>query len=229
MLRFRNHSFCFTGKLAELKRTQAERQVRARGGLTQKVVNESLTYLVIGSIPAIGWKHGNYGKKIEKARELINRGAELQIIMEADFMEALEEVGETDSGAIDEKLVIIRYKMLFTDGDIDLEELEEYLSILSESPACHVWASVEDAQVYRYLQERYSDAELDAPYVFQCRIVKHVALEFASQEFVDEVALGFESVPGVDGDLRWYEKKEGTATFAKLLQEVPIRTDLTGR
>ena len=54
-------SFCFTGKLAELRRTQAKREARARGGLTSKVVNENLDYLVVGSIPATGWKHDSYG------------------------------------------------------------------------------------------------------------------------------------------------------------------------
>lgn len=67
---FADKSYCFTGKLAELKRTQAEREVRARGGLTTETVNERLDYLVIGSIPAIGWKHGSYGNKIEKARKI---------------------------------------------------------------------------------------------------------------------------------------------------------------
>ena len=39
-IKFDNKSFCFTGGLAELKRTQAEREVRARNGFSQKVINK---------------------------------------------------------------------------------------------------------------------------------------------------------------------------------------------
>lgn len=77
-LDFQGRSFCFTGKLAELKRTRAEREARARGGLTGKVVNGELDYLVVGSIPATGWKHGSYGNKIEKARRLRTDGCGLR-------------------------------------------------------------------------------------------------------------------------------------------------------
>lgn len=79
---FHGNSFCFTGKLAELKREQAERETRARGGLTSKVVNEDLNYLVIGSIPSIGWKHGSYGNKIEKAMAISSKSKKLKLVSE---------------------------------------------------------------------------------------------------------------------------------------------------
>jgi hypothetical protein len=41
------------------------------------------------------------------------------------------------------------------------------------------------------------------------------------------IAKGFESIKGLDGDISWSEKKEGTASFAKLLQDIPLRTKLT--
>jgi DNA ligase (NAD+) len=57
---FEGQAFCFTGELADLKRTQAEREVRSRGGLTTNSVTSHLDYLVIGSIPSPGWSYGNY-------------------------------------------------------------------------------------------------------------------------------------------------------------------------
>jgi NAD-dependent DNA ligase len=36
IVEFDGKSFCFTGKLAELKRTLAEREVRGRNGFSQK-------------------------------------------------------------------------------------------------------------------------------------------------------------------------------------------------
>jgi len=44
---FENQSFCFTGALVDLKRSAAQREVRARGGLTVDRVNEHLDYLVV--------------------------------------------------------------------------------------------------------------------------------------------------------------------------------------
>lgn len=52
MIELSDRGFCFTGKLADLKRSQAERE--ARGAHTTDVVNERLHFLVVGSIPSTG-------------------------------------------------------------------------------------------------------------------------------------------------------------------------------
>jgi len=223
---FENRSYCFTGGLAELKRTQAEREVRARNGFSQKVINKELDYLVLGSIPSSGWKHGNYGNKIVKAKQLIEQGEKLKIVSEKDFMEGLERISPTDSGEIDEKLVICRYKALFENGNVDLTGLEEFLELVHETSNSHVSASIEEPFIYQDLYNEFSEEEIDNLLFFQCRIVKHLELEADSQEFVDTIAKGFESIDGLDGDLTWTEKKEGTASFAKLLQYIPLRTKL---
>ena len=225
-IEFEEKSFCFTGKLAELKRTQAEREVRTRKGFSQKVINKELTYLVLGSIPSSGWKHGNYGNKIVKAKQLMSDGANLKIISEKDFMEGLENITPTDSGEIDEKLLICRYKALFGNGDIDITSLEDYLELLTETTNSHVSATVEEPFIYKDLYDEFDQDEIDNLLFFQCRIVKHLDMEANCQEFVDEIAKGFESINGLDGDISWTEKKEGTASFAKLLQDIPIKTKL---
>ena len=225
-IQFENNSFCFTGKLAELKRTQAEREVRARNGFSQKVINHELTYLVLGSIPSTGWKHGNYGNKIVKAKQLIENGADLKIISEKDFMIGLENIMPVDNGDIDEKLLICRYKALFQNGEMDITALEEFLELLTETTNSHVSATVEEPFIYKDLYDEFSQEDIDNLLFFQCRIVKHLDLNANSQEFVDTVAKGFESIKGLDGDLTWNEKKEGSASFAKLLQEIPLKTKL---
>ena len=225
-IQFENNSFCFTGKLAELKRTQAEREVRARNGFSQKVINHELTYLVLGSIPSTGWKHGNYGNKIVKAKQLIENGADLKIISEKDFMIGLENITPVDNGDIDEKLLICRYKALFQNGEMDITALEEFLELLTETTNSHVSATVEEPFIYKDLYDEFSQEDIDNLLFFQCRIVKHLDLNANSQEFVDTVAKGFESIKGLDGDLTWNEKKEGSASFAKLLQEIPLKTKL---
>lgn len=224
---FENKSFCFTGKLAELKRSQAEREVRAREGYSQKLVNKELDYLVIGSIPSPAWKFGNYGNKIEKARKLVEEGAGLKIILEKDFMVSLENHISQDSGEIDEKLLIIRYSALFRNGDMDITGLEEYLDFLKDTSNSHVAASIEEPYIYRDLYNQFDSENIEDLLIFQIRIVKQFDLETDTQDFIDDVAKGFESIEGLDGDLNWSEKKEGSATFAKLLKDIPLRTKLT--
>jgi len=227
IVEFDGKSFCFTGKLAELKRTLAEREVRGRNGLSQKVINKELNYLVLGSIASSGWKHGNYGNKIVKAKQLIANGAELKIVSEKDFMQGLEKCASTDSGEIDEKLIICRYKALFQNGEIDINALEDYLELLKETSDSHITATIEEPFIYQDLYNEFTEEDIDNLLLFQCRIVKQFDLEENGQEFVDMISKGFESINGLDADISWTEKKEGTASFAKLLQEIPLKTKLT--
>jgi hypothetical protein len=53
-------------------------------------VNAQLDYLVVRSIPATGRKHGSYGTKIEKARQLRANGERRPVLIaESEFMDAL--------------------------------------------------------------------------------------------------------------------------------------------
>jgi hypothetical protein len=142
-------------------------------------------------------------------------------------MVGLENVASVDSGEIDEKLLICRYKALFQNGDMDTTALEAFLELLTETKNSHVSATVEEPFIYKDLYDEFSQEDIDNLLFFQCRIVKHLDLDADSQEFVDTVAKGFESVNGLDGDISWSEKREGTSSFAKLLQDIPLRTKLT--
>lgn len=226
-IEFNGNSFCFTGVLAELKRTQAEREVRARNGFSQNVINKELNYLVIGSISSAGWKHGNYGNKITKARQLIKEGANLTLISEKDFMQSLENTAAIDSGEIDEKLLIIRYSALFLNGDMDITGLEDYLDILKDTSNLHITATIEEPYIYKDLYNEYNEQDIEDLLIFQCRIVKRFSINSETKDFIENISKGFESIKGLDGKLTWNEKKEGTASFAKLLQDIPVKTKLT--
>ena len=150
-VQFENKTFCFTGGMEQLKRTKAEREVRSRQGLSQKSINSNLDYLVVGSKPSPAWKYGDYGTKINKARSLINEGAKTQIIPESKFMEALESTMPIDSGEIDEKILICRYRALVSNGEFDILALNELLSLYTEADEYHVTATIEEPYIYKDL------------------------------------------------------------------------------
>ncbi len=227
---FNGKSFCFTGQLAELKRSQAEREVRSRLGLNQEAINGHLDYLVIGSIPSLSWKHGDYGKKIEKAREAIKgKKSLLKLVSEYDFMLALENTPVVDSGELDEKIVIVRYNVFVQNGAFNLDGIESYLDILKNSLGCHVNASIEEPFIYQDLYEQYTDKDLGNLLLIRCRIARLVPMEFDSRIFVMDIDKGFQEIDGLDGELTFSEKKEGTASYASLLKGMPQNTKLGNR
>jgi DNA ligase (NAD+) len=69
-------NFLFTGTLIQLKRTEAEAMVEARGGHILGGVSSKLNYLVVGE---------DAGSKLEKAKKI----ASIKVISEADFVELI--------------------------------------------------------------------------------------------------------------------------------------------
>lgn len=228
---FDGRSFCFTGKLAELKRTQAERETRARGGQTSKVVNEHLDYLVIGSIPATGWKHGSYGRKIEKARAMRAGGGPCpELVPESAFMRSLAVTPSTNSGDIDGKVTVVTYTFVAPSrSSFDRAAVEALLERLGEEHNCHVRPLVVPARVRNDLFEGWSERGIPANYlVFEFRIVRHGPLEEPCSDLVRVVESGFQGIDGVDGDLRWFERIEGSADYIRLVRGLPSEYLITG-
>lgn len=224
-LTFDGRAFCFTGSMSQLKRTMAEREVRARNGLSQKVINKELSYLVVGSIPSPAWKYGDYGNKINKARDLIKKGAKLKIISEAFFINGLESVIPIDSGEIDEKILICRYKSFLSKGEFDLDGVKEFLALTNEA-GFHITASIEEPYIYSDLYNEYTTEEVEGLLLLQCRFVKKLAIETDCQDITDAIAMGFEAIQGVDGDFSFSEKIEGSASYAKLFLAIPETKEL---
>ncbi len=69
--------FLFTGTLTQLKRSEAEAMVEARGGHILNGVSSKLNYLVVGE---------DAGSKLEKAKKI----ASIKIISEAEFVELVK-------------------------------------------------------------------------------------------------------------------------------------------
>ena len=221
---FKNKSFCFTGKLAELKRTQAERETRARGGIVINIVNENLDYLIIGSIPSPGWKYGDFGTKIQKAKELYGiNGKRPLLIPESDFIESLAESAIENRGEIDEKVIVCKYRFYSGENSFDQKAFDDWIEILNATHQCHVAVFKEDLDSFKklFVLAHHPGFE-DSKYLIKCRIVKKIKTDESAQAFVDIIAKGVEGISGIDGTIEWYERTEGTAAFLRLLKEIPV-------
>jgi hypothetical protein len=222
-LMFKNKSFCFTGKLAELKRTQAEREARARGGVIISIVNEQLDYLIVGSIPSPGWKHGDFGTKIQKAKELFHiNGNRPILIPESEFMESLAESPIENSGEIEDKVVVCKYRFYAGENSYGQKAFEDWIEILNSTHQCHVAVFKEDLDSFKklFVLPHHPGFE-DSKYMIKCRIVKKIKMDESAQVFADVISKGFEGISGIDGTLDWYERTEGTSAFMRLLKEIP--------
>lgn len=230
-LEFAGRSFCFTGKLADLKRSAAERETRARGGLTSKDVNDQLDYLVVGSIPATGWKHGSYGRKIEKARSLApSNGGRPVLVPESVFIEALALVCATNSGAIDAKVFVVTHKFVAANEHaFDRESFENTLASLRHDLGCHVSVRAYLAAACRDL---YGDETLESVpgsyLVVETRFVQQLTLDDDCDGTVDAIERALEAVEGVDGSARWFERTEGSTAYVRLLREIPESLRISG-
>ncbi len=74
--------------------------IEAAGGITDKGVKKATDYVVVGSKGSENWKTGNYGSKIQRAMELIDKGESIEIVEEAEFIPALQRIIE--NGVIEE-------------------------------------------------------------------------------------------------------------------------------
>jgi len=81
----RGRSFVFTGKMATMKREDAQAAVVGRGGTAPDDVSKKLDYLVIGDEASALTGGGDKSSKHKKADKLVKDGAALKIISEADF------------------------------------------------------------------------------------------------------------------------------------------------
>lgn len=81
--------FCFTGQFIYGTRAACERAVLDRGGNTIPRVRKDLDYLVIGTMASREWAHTSHGRKIEKAIEFKNKGSNVSIVSEEQWIQYL--------------------------------------------------------------------------------------------------------------------------------------------
>jgi hypothetical protein len=202
---FKDKSFCFTGALAGLKRTPAEREVRARGGLSMDSASVNLDNLVVGEKGSAFWKHGSYGTKIEKSSTTLSRthrpsavGAGIRI-----HTRPRREYAPEASGDIQSKVLVGVYKFFVkANGVIDAEVLQRWLVGFRDSQAVHVRARKYDYGAYRDLLSSEGNEGLTGTLV-EVRFVKQMTLDESPRILADEILKGFESIQGVDGHFHW--------------------------
>ncbi len=82
----RGKKFMFTGKLADMQRSQAQSKVTSIGGINAGSVSADLDFLVVGDDGSPLFGGGAKGDKILKAEKLIAQGSNLKIISETEFV-----------------------------------------------------------------------------------------------------------------------------------------------
>jgi len=83
------HLYVFTGKFAFGTRDTCEREVERRGGACTSSVSGRTTFVVIGTFASRDWATTSYGRKIQAAVELRERGTPLRIVSEDHWAAAL--------------------------------------------------------------------------------------------------------------------------------------------
>jgi stress-induced morphogen len=129
-LTFKDKCFCFTGTMSELERKDAEKEVKARNGLTASKLNQEVDYLVIGSKPSPSWKFGEYGNKINEAITLRNKFNRPLIIHEVDFVDALSL--NFPSTIVGEKTKYFEVRYICLDFREDITNLKHCFNTIAE-------------------------------------------------------------------------------------------------
>ncbi|HLC15318.1 MAG TPA: hypothetical protein VJL89_03725 [Thermodesulfovibrionia bacterium] len=86
---FNNNKFCLTGKFLIDTRKNCEKMILEREGLLVNSPTLDTNYLVIGMLQSIAWIHTTYGRKIEKALEMVKNGKSIKIVSEETFTKYL--------------------------------------------------------------------------------------------------------------------------------------------
>ena len=88
---FEGRFFVLTGEFFFGPRSSCERAILQRGGMVRDSISGKTDYLIIGSRSSPGWLEENWGRKLQRAAELIDSGdSELAVIREADWVIALD-------------------------------------------------------------------------------------------------------------------------------------------
>lgn len=226
-IRFDGCSFCFTGQLLDMKRSVAETETRARGGYTTKVVNDQLDYLVVGSAPSKAWKFGSYGTKIDAARRLRESNRRPEFLSEETFMEALAATPPNNSGAVDRKVVVVHLEWGVANRDADLQTQVARLTEQQRRLGSHVTARAFSAWLRQQLyDDKLASSLQPGDVIVLVRFVRQLDLSDDAKVFADEVRRQAESLGIPTGHLRWREKREGTASYIRLLRDVPADLQL---
>jgi len=82
-------SFVLTGNFSYGKRKDVEELIKLAGGSTKKNPSGNTRYLVIGEIGSGAWLHSTFGRKIEEAVIVRDKGNDISIISEEHFFNSI--------------------------------------------------------------------------------------------------------------------------------------------
>lgn len=80
---------CLTGEFVSGSRSEIIKLIESKGGYIDSTVKKSTNIVAVGGLGNKDWKTGNYGSKIQRALELIDKGINIQIIEEKNLMDLL--------------------------------------------------------------------------------------------------------------------------------------------
>lgn len=84
-----SNCFCLTGTFNSGSKEDIEQKIIDKGGICSKGVSAKINYLIVGDGGSDAWKFGNYGGKVQKAMELKEKGKQIEIISEEEFLNHL--------------------------------------------------------------------------------------------------------------------------------------------
>lgn len=74
---------CLTGTFSFAQKKEIEEKIAAYGGINEhKSIHAYTNYLFVGGHGSMSWAYGNYGNKVKKAKELQEKGSNIQIMGE---------------------------------------------------------------------------------------------------------------------------------------------------
>lgn len=80
---------CLSGNFETMSKIKLAALLEQRGAIVKNNVVQSLDYLVVGGLGNEQWALGNYGTKVKKALQFNNRGFNIKIVGEEDFIKIL--------------------------------------------------------------------------------------------------------------------------------------------
>ena len=221
---FAGKAFCFTGELAHLKRTAAQREVRARGGFTLDVVNPQLDYLVVGDRPSPAWKYGSFGRKIEAARALADiKLGRPRLISETTFVESLALIAAANATTTGEKVAVAIYRFVVgSDGPRpDFGALETVLQDAECELGCHIAVTSHWIDIHAELFGSEDLGLAQRGTAITCRFVRLLPLDEGVTPLLESLQRALERVPRLDGSFHWFERVEGSADYVRLIRQMP--------
>ena len=90
IIEFKYRNFCLTGTFTFGRRRDCEAEIFNRGG-NSGPLNKKTDFLVVGEYSTESWKQETFGRKIEKAVTMRDKGYPIAIVSEAHWRNALSE------------------------------------------------------------------------------------------------------------------------------------------